>query len=79
MQQLVERRQEQHNKTKQERESAKNKKIDIKNLGDYNTVKHEREKGMFEDDDELLQMQIMINKSYREEARAVNKAFVKTH
>ena len=34
---------------------------------------------MFEDDDELLQMQIMINKSYREEARAVNKAFVKTH
>ena len=78
MQKLVESRLEKYRKAKADK-NVKDKRIDIRTLGEYKSKKflvEEMGADMFQDDDELLLMQVLMDESDRKEITEALKAHV---
>ena len=77
MQELIARKIEEDRKLKAEREAAASKKIDVDNLGEYQSIifQHEKE-DLFEDDDELVMMQILMDTCARTEHKSAAKSHI---
>ena len=61
-------------------EAAKHRRFEVENLGEYKSTRflHERE-NLFDDDDEILMMQIVMDENERGDMQKAVKSYVKQH